>query len=59
MFGLGLVLAGCKLVLHFANRYYNSRKANYSEAEQEALETLFTVARTIEQILGPKLIGGH
>lgn len=56
MFGLGLVIQGCKLILHFAERYFNERRANYSTEEVALLDALFAAARAIEVALTPDII---
>lgn len=47
MFGIGLIVNACRLVLRFADRYYRKNKANYSEPQQTALEALFAAAEAV------------
>lgn len=51
MFGIGLVLAGCKLILRFAERYYSTHRGDYDTAQQNALDALFNAARAVQAIV--------
>jgi hypothetical protein len=47
MFGFGLILEACKLILRFAGKYYMTHKSSYLPAEQTVIENLIASANAL------------
>ena len=49
--GMGVVVNGCRLILHYAKKWYPKHKSGYSEPQQLLIENLFGAAETISVML--------
>jgi len=47
MFGFGLILQSCKLIIRFSGKYYFAHKAGYSPSEQLVIENLISAANAL------------
>ncbi len=48
MYGLGLVWGACHLILRFAARYYGDHRADYTSAQQAAIDALIEAAQGVD-----------